>query len=62
MAERTELTTSSRSREPIPETFGFDVYLSPYTYKYGSMEMRRNWSEKTFWLNVRDIQIAGATV
>lgn len=49
---------------PKPEPFkaGFDTYLSPFSYRYGSDHMRRIWSQETFWLNVRDIWIAVAEV
>ena len=27
------------------ETYGYDTFLSPFTWRYGSQEMRRLWSE-----------------
>jgi adenylosuccinate lyase len=49
-------------RSSAPRSFGFETYLSPFTYKYGSSEMRENWSQERFWTNVRDVWIAKATV
>lgn len=48
--------------QPDPARFGYETFLSPYTYRYGSPQMRRNWSQKNFWLNVRDFWIATAEV
>ena len=28
------------------ETYGYDAFLSPFTGRYGSQEMRRVWSEE----------------
>lgn len=41
---------------------GFETYQSPLTFRYGTDEMRRIWSQEAFWLNVRDIWIAVAEV
>lgn len=46
---------------PIPESFGFDTYLSPFTFKYGSPEMRTNWSQQQFWQNDFDVVFATAS-
>ncbi|MBI2011888.1 adenylosuccinate lyase [Candidatus Daviesbacteria bacterium] len=49
---------------PRPPVFkaGYETYQSPLTYRYGSDEMRRIWSQEAFWLRVRDIWIAVAEV
>ncbi|MBI2052014.1 adenylosuccinate lyase [Candidatus Roizmanbacteria bacterium] len=49
---------------PAPETLqvGFETYLSPFTYRYGSDEMKRIWSQKNMWLKARDVWIATAEV
>ena len=47
---------------PEPLKLGYETYLSPYSYRYGSEEMKRNWSQEQFWLNVRDVWIATAEV
>lgn len=47
-------------RSSAQPAFGFETYLSPFTYKYGSNEMRIVWSQVRFWSNVRSIWIAAA--
>src|SRR5512139_2081103 len=44
-------------------TFDYDTYLSPYTWRYGSQEMRRIWSEankrrlwRKLWLALAEVQ------
>ena len=49
-----------RPPAPAPQQFGFETYLSPKTFRYGSNEMRNMWSQKRFWGAVRDIWIAAA--
>lgn len=39
--------------KPEPLRIGFETYLSPYSYRYGSPEMRETWSQVRFWGNVR---------
>jgi adenylosuccinate lyase len=58
------MTAEHQDRPPAPEPYqvGFQDYLSPFTYRYGSSEMRTVWSQKTFWTNVRKIWIAVAEV
>lgn len=43
-----------------PFSAGFETYLSPFTFRYASDQMREIWSRRNFWLKVRDIWIAGA--
>ncbi len=45
-----------------PFSAGFETYLSPFSYKYGSPEMRRVWSQQNFWGKVNDIWITAAGV
>jgi len=50
---------------PAPEgaekfKIGFETYLSPYSYRYGTPEMQKIWSQENYWLKVRDVQIAVA--
>lgn len=47
---------------PDPGKFqaGFETYLSPYTYRYGSDEMRTIWSQNNFWSKARDVWVAVA--
>lgn len=49
---------------PRPDNFsvGFETYISPSSFRYGSPEMRANWSQQKFWGNVRDFWIATAEV
>lgn len=47
---------------PVPFQAGFDTYQSVFTYRYGSPEMRRNWSRQTYLLYVRDVLIEVASV
>lgn len=47
-------------RSSAQSSFNFETYLSPFTYKYGSSEMRQIWSQKNFWSKVRNIWIAAA--
>lgn len=47
---------------PEPLKVGFETYLSPFTYRYGTDQMRQNWSQKSFWQKVRDVWIAVAEV
>ncbi len=54
MIQEGEPRSSARS------TFGFETYLSPDTYKYGSKEMRQIWSQENFWSLGRDIWISAA--
>ncbi len=54
-----ETTSGSRSA-PEPFKAGFETYLSPLTYRYGTPEMRRVWSQNRFWSGVRDVWIAAA--
>jgi len=53
------------SHPPAPEgaekfKIGFETYLSPYSYRYGTEEMRRIWSQENFWGVVRNIWVAVA--
>lgn len=62
-----ELTDSAPYKGPFAELFtlphpppykaGFETYLSPFTYRYGTDEMRRLWSQNNFWMKVRDLQV-----
>ena len=47
-----------RPPAPAPQQFGFETYLSPKTFRYGSKGMREIWSQRRFWGAVRDIWIA----
>lgn len=60
-AERapTERDTSVLSM-PSPAHFDFETYLSTFTYRYGSDELRRVWSQRNYWLKFRDVEIANA--
>lgn len=60
MAER----NSSLTDLPKPNRLqlGFESYLSPSSYRYGTDAMRKVWSQRNFWLTVRDVWIATATV
>lgn len=53
-----------RSGQPAPDSYrvGYETYLSPFTFRYGSPEMRRIWSQNNFWRRVRDVWIAVAAV
>ncbi|MBO6001214.1 MAG: adenylosuccinate lyase, partial [Spirochaetales bacterium] len=42
--------------------FGFDTFISPLTWRYGSDEMKAVWSEKNKRLLLRRIWIALASV
>lgn len=61
-AERTPWVERDTSILPLPPPahFDFETYLSVFTYRYGSDEMRRLWSQKEFWLRFRDVEIANA--
>lgn len=52
--------TLDERRSSAPPQFSFETYLAPFTYKYGSNEMRRIWSQKNLWSKVRDVWIAAA--
>ncbi len=54
------MTREDERRSSVQSAFGFETYLSPFTYKYGSKEMRQNWSQVKFWSNVRSIWVAAA--
>jgi len=58
------MTAEHQDRPPASEPFkvGFETYLSPFTYRYGSPEMRTVWSQTNFWTKVRGIWIAVAEV
>ncbi len=50
-------------------TFSYDTYLSPYTWRYGSTEMRRLWSElhrrllwRRIWVALAEAQLAAGLV
>ena len=50
-------------------TFGWDDYLSPFTWRYGSDPLRRIWSEankrrlwRRFWVALADAQVAAGLV
>lgn len=53
-----------RSGQSVPDGYkvGYETYLSPFTFRYGSPEMRQTWSQNNFWRRVRDVWIAVATV
>lgn len=51
-----------RRQTPEPFKAGFETYLSTFTYRYGSPEMRSVWSQQRFWGNVRDVWLAVAEV
>lgn len=53
-----------QARRSVPEPFkaGFDTYLSPFTYRYGTEPMRKVWTQKRFWGGVRDVWIAAAEI
>lgn len=57
------MSTENKDRK-LPPRFqaGFETYLSPFTYRYGSPEMRKTWSQQRFWGNVRKVWIAAAEV
>src|SRR5258708_3084148 len=59
MAAPEKLTDLPR---PPKWQIGFETYNSPSAYRYGTVEMRRIWSQEQFWLNVRDVWIAVAEV
>ncbi|MFT5195463.1 MAG: adenylosuccinate lyase [Cellvibrionaceae bacterium] len=42
-------------------TFSHDTYISPFTWRYGSPEMRRIWSEENKRIQMRRVWIALAT-
>lgn len=56
--------TAERSGQSAPDGYraGYETYLSPFTFRYGSPEMRQIWSQNNFWGKVRDVWIAVATV
>lgn len=56
------LAESAFATLPYPPKFqaGFDTYLSPYTYRYGTEPMRAVWSQQRYWQNVRNIWVAVA--
>lgn len=41
----------------MKEKFGFDTYLSPFTYRYGTDDMRKVWSAQNFWRYARNIWV-----
>jgi len=47
---------------PPPFKAGFETYLSPFTFRYGSDPMRKAWSQQRFWGNVRKIWVTAAEV
>ena len=47
---------------PAKFTAGYETYLSPFTFRYGSPEMRRIWSQENFWGNARQIWVTAAEV
>lgn len=57
--------SGERILPPAPQEatkFGFDTFLSPYTYRYGSEEMRQTWSLRHYWIQARKIWVAVAEV
>lgn len=56
------MVESEHNRPPAPGSFkaGFETYLSPFTFRYGTGEMREIWSQENFWVTVRHIWIAVA--
>jgi adenylosuccinate lyase len=64
MAEQTNSTNAPTQSDPPAEAiYGYDTYLSPLTWRYGSDEMRRLWSEvekrrllRRFWVALAEAQ------
>lgn len=61
------MSAENINQPPVPERSesykaGFETYLSPYTYRYGSSEMKRIWSQQDYWLTSRDIWVAVAQI
>jgi adenylosuccinate lyase len=56
--------TPENIERKVPPTFkaGFETYLSPFTFRYGSDSMRKTWSQQRFWGNVRKIWVTAAEV
>lgn len=54
------MSAPERPQRPPDRTFGYDTFLSPFTYKYGTAEMRGIWSLQTYWLTARDLWIEDA--
>jgi adenylosuccinate lyase len=46
----------------VPERYksGFETYQSVYSFRYGSPEMKRIWSQDNYWAKVRKVWIAAA--
>lgn len=36
----------SNTKSPMPTSYGYDTYLSPFSWRYGSEQMRHLWSEQ----------------
>lgn len=58
MAERTSETPPRSSAKRFKS--GYETHQSVFTFRYGSPEMRRVWSQEVFWGNVRSVWIAVA--
>lgn len=55
-----EISAFSALPYPKPLEAGFETYLSPFTYRYGTPEMRKIWSQQQFWRNVRSVMLSVA--
>lgn len=54
----------TEAARPTPDQYqvGYETYLSPFTFRYGSPELRKIWSQNNFWHNVRKVWVAVARV
>lgn len=55
---RAEAPSVQLTTEPFQA--GYETYLSPFTFRYGSPGLRKIWSQQNFWGNVRRVWVATA--
>lgn len=60
MIERDPSQRQTPRQNPELYQAGFETYLSPFTFRYGTDVMRKIWSQRSFWGKVRDVWIAVA--
>lgn len=49
-----------KRQTPEPFTAGFETYLSPFTFRYGTEPMRQIWSQRNFWGIIRRVWVSAA--
>lgn len=58
------MATPERPQRTVPTPYkaGFETYLSPFTFRYGSDGMRQIWSRENYWKLARKVWVATARV